>query len=942
MKKVLKKVFKILLIIILVILIVLISTPIIFKKKIEETVKTEINKAVKAKVDFESFGLNLITGFPNLTISLRGLSVVGVDEFEGDTLVSFKAFKVKANPIAYLQDGGIDVKAIILDRPLLNGIILEDGTANWDIAIDTSTVEEVEEIDTTTTESGEIKVKLKTFEIRNANIVYDDRASNMYAAINDLNFKLSGDLSTKFSSLDILLTMKAINFKMDGIPYAKNMSFSFYADVDADLENSIYTLKENEIKLNDLTLGLKGLVEMPTEDINMDIQFETKKTEFKSLLSMVPSIYMSDFSDLKTSGKLALSGYAKGALTEETLPNVGIKLLVEDAMFSYPDLPKSVTNINIDLEVFNDGVDDNNSAVDLNKFHLEIAENPIDFVFHVKAYAVDPMIFGNIKMNFNLGSLADAIPMENMELSGIITSDVNISGVLSTIEQEKYEDFDATGNITIKDLKYNSPDLPAALNIVKTDFNFSPRYLDLSTLDIKIGKSDVHLDGKIENYLAYVFKDEVIKGKFNFSSNLLDANEFMTESEEEAVVEEEPIDSSEMEVVEVPKNIDFQLVSMLKLIKYDNMEITNIDGLIIVKDGIVSMDKLGMNLLEGSMVVTGKYDASDIENPFVDFGLDIKNFDIPSTYNTFNTVQKLAPIGKNCEGNVSIMMTFNSKLQQNMEPDMNSIKGAGRLQSKTIGIKNSNMFNKIADALKNDKYREVTMKDVDMQFTIDSGRIFIEPFETNIAGKKATISGDQGLDQTMNYLINVDIPKSELGGAGALLDNLTGSSLAKGLNVGQSDNVNVNLDVTGTCSDPKVGVRLGSNKEAPQQQVKEQVKQKITQEVKQKTEAAKQTVKKNTKAQADKIIADAEKKAAQIRKEGKSAADKVRQEGDVEAKKITDGAKGKNPVAVKAAEKSAQVTRNQANQKADKIESESDAKAQKVIDDAKAQAAKLE
>ena len=938
-----KKIFKILLIVILVILIILIGAPIIFKKKIEETVKTEINKSVKAQVDFRSFGLSFITGFPNLTISLKGLSVVGIDEFEGDTLVQFKAFKVKANPVAYLKNGDIDVKAIILDQPSLHGIILEDSTANWDIAVDTTTVEEEEEIDTTESEPVDIKVKLKTFEIRNADIIYDDRTSNMYASINDLNFKLSGDLSTSFSSLDILLTMDAINFKMDGIPYTKNTSFSFFASVDADLENSIYTLKENEIALNDLVLGLKGLVEMPNEDIKMDIQFETKKTEFKSLLSMVPAIYMSDFSDLKTSGKLALNGYAKGILTEETLPNVGLKLIVEDAMFSYPDLPKSVENININLEVFNDGVDDNNSAVDLNKFHLEIAENPIDLEFHVKAYAVDPMIFGNIKMDFDLASLTDAVPMEDVELTGNITTDVNLSGVLSTIEQEKYEEFDATGNITISNLIFNSPDVPAPVNIVKTDFNFSPQYLDLSTLDITIGKSDVHLDGKIENYLAYVFKDEVIKGKFNFSSQLLDANEFITESEEEEVEEnEEPVDTTEMELFEVPKNVDFRLVSELKLVKYDNLVIENIDGLIVIKDGIVSMDKLGMNLLEGSMLVTGQYNTQNIEKPYVDAGLDIKDIDIPSTYNTFNTVQKLAPIGKNCKGKVSIMMTFNSLLLQNMEPDMNSIKGAGRLQSETIGIENSKTFNKIADALKNDKYREMTLKDVDLEFTIDSGRIFVKPFETKIGGKTATISGDHGLDQTMNYLINLDIPKSELGGAGALLDNLTSSGLAKGLNVGQSDNINVNLDVTGTTTDPKVGVRLGSSQEKPKEQVKEKVKEEVKQKVEEKKKEVKKTVKKNTKEQADKIIADAENKAKTIKSEGRKAADKVRTEGDVEAKKITDAAKGKGPIAAKAAEKSAQATRNQANQKADKIEQEADEKAQKVIDEAKAKAAALD
>ena len=59
---------------------------------------------------------------------------------------------------------------------------------------------------------------------------------------------------------------------------------------------------------------------MPEEDIDMDITFKTTKTDFKTLLSLIPAIYMKDFEDVKTSGKLALNGFAKGTYNDSILP----------------------------------------------------------------------------------------------------------------------------------------------------------------------------------------------------------------------------------------------------------------------------------------------------------------------------------------------------------------------------------------------------------------------------------------------------------------------------------------------------------------------------------------------------------------------------------------------------------------------------------------------
>ena len=110
-----------------------------------------------------------------------------------------------------------------------------------------------------------------------------------------------------------------------------------------------------------------------------------------------------------------------------------------------------------------------------------------------------------------------------------------------------------------------------------------------------------------------------------------------------------PADSSEG-AVEVPGNIDFVLTSNFKKVLYDNMEMTEMIGKIIVRDQKVSMENLAMNMLGGSLNMNGFYETTNLKKPTIDFKMAIKKFDVPQTYTTFNTVKEMAPIAENATG----------------------------------------------------------------------------------------------------------------------------------------------------------------------------------------------------------------------------------------------------------------------------------------------------
>ena len=292
---------------------------------------------MKAKVEFSDFKVSVLKGFPDVYIGLMDLSIVGVDEFEGQTLVAFDEFSVRVDIKSVIGMENIQVNSILLSNPVMAAIVTPEGKANWDIFI-SEWEEEEEVVEEAEGELMSMKVALEKFEIRNANISYNDGQAGMKADIASLNFMLTGNMGLDYTELQIDTKISGLDFIMDGMRYIRNANVGFNAGIGADLVNSVYTFNDNHFSINEIMLNFAGAVKMPDDNIDVDLVFSTSRTEFKSLLSMVPAI-MKDFEGLQTSGNLSLNGWVKGLVTETALPSVGIDLPLTTHVFNIPICP---------------------------------------------------------------------------------------------------------------------------------------------------------------------------------------------------------------------------------------------------------------------------------------------------------------------------------------------------------------------------------------------------------------------------------------------------------------------------------------------------------------------------------------------------------------------------------------------------------------------------
>lgn len=959
--------------------------PVIFKDEIKAKIDEQLSKTVNAEVQYAADGvsISLFRNFPNLTVTLEDIAIIGkVDQFKGDTLYKAKETRLVTDLMSVISGDKIIVRAVKLQDPHIVTKMSKDGIDSWSSLM----IPSEEDPAAPEEEASEFQIGIENWEIINGTIIYDDASLPMYAELRQVSHTGKGDLTQEQFIMETYTSSPSAFVVYDGITYLSGNILNADVKLDMNYQKMEFRFLENEFKVNDFIMGMDGLIAMPNEtDIVMDLTYKAKETDFKNLVSLIPAVFTKDYDKLETKGKIAFDGYVKGTMNDSLMPGFGLNLNVNDGYFHYPDLPAAVENIAVDLAVDNkDGITEN-MVVNLKKFHMDMAGNPVDanaliegigtsninakvlakvnladltkvypiegiqlkglyslnltakgiysetsmpivnaamsmkngYVkssevpepledlsfnatvlnedgtlggtkinlenfnmkfqnepFFMKAYVEnldDPKYDVTLKGILDLTKLTKLYPLDDMTVSGRINADVATKGVMSDIDAGNYMNTSTAGQMDVTNLVYSSPDFPQGMKLSTASFSFIPEKASINSMKGSVGKSDIDIQGYVSNYMAYMFGkggDTTVKGKMTFRSKKFDVNEWMTEEE----TTETSAVAEETGVFEVPRDIDFVLSSSIDQVLYSNMDMKNMTGNVIVKDGIVRLDQLAFNSMGGKIVTNGTYNTQDISTPKFDMDLKIDQVQIKEAYNTFSTIQAFAPAAQNMEGTFSSVLSMAGILGQDMMPDMNTLGGKGVATIISATMKGSKVMQGISTLTNVPELDPMQLKNVLVQFEIHDGKIFVKPFDVKAGKVKMNVEGNQSVTGDLDYLVKMDIPAGAVGSAvNTKLASLTGKP------ADNNQNVKLDLKVGGTFSDPKISPQGSSVKEQATDAVKDAVKDRAKEEIKnnpdiqqtkQQVEQVKDQAKDQVQDQVDKTTDEAKDKATDAVQDG--------------------------------------------------------------------------
>jgi len=209
-----------------------------------------------------------------------------------------------------------------------------------------------------------------------------------------------------------------------------------------------------------------------------------------------------------------------------------------------------------------------------------------------------------------------------------------------------------------------------------------------------------------------------------------------------------------------------------------------------------------------------------------------------------------------------------------MEPDLSTVNANGLLSTSKLTIKGAKSVERLADQLKVKELRTLTTSPMSIPFKIVNGDLIVSEFKTTINDMPLTASGTTKLNQEIDYKLRIDVPRENLGGdVNSAISQIEKSAKGFGIDVSASKTIIVKAKITGTATDPKVGLDFDKSKD----EVKNQ---------------AKDAAKKETKKEADKQLGDASKEAdkaidnSDLSDDEKEKAKKLKKKLEDEAKKL--------------------------------------------------------
>ncbi len=764
-----KKALIIISIFIVLVLGAVVTLPMIFRDALLETARTTVYKHLGVNIGFSEFRLSFIRNFPKATLRMGNVYVTGARHFQNDTLLKIPVIRADMDLLSLFSKEGVSLEELSIESPVLRLRVGEDSVANWDFYTDSKPTGKTGDI-ADDAEEKVFQLELENVVVTGADVSYLDQSTGIAIYFNGSNATLSGNMYG--SSFDMEIWGKVNDFRLlyDSLVYVAHTTLETNSLLTIDYETMEFRVSENEFRVNRLPLVVEGNVKMPGDSVVFDLDIGSVVSGLDEFLDLVPPDYAKYLDGMTATGKASISGALKGVYVGDQYPAFHFTLSVDEGSIKYDGLPEELKHVNAEFILDKPQGPLDGMELRITQGHTEIRDNPVDLVLSIKNLFRDPFFNGKLNGKVNFSHLKDALPLDSMHLTGEMEAFLTLKAPYSAIREEQYDFVEADGTVQLTGFSYAGPRLTMPVVIPAGQLQFSPSWVELTDTEVRIGQSDMQLSGKISNYLGYLLKGGTLDGTLGLRSQFLNLNELIhlmadkeSGTDTPAISPQAGTDEPETIAFDIPQNLNLEFTSRVSNVLLGRLPFTGVNGLITAKDGKLVLHGLQSNLFEGGITLIGSYMNNPEKEPEFDLSFDVSEIDLPTASRNLLFLEKAIPSDTRSRGKVSTRFSARGRFSPELKIISSTVNGSGTFTTHDIQIIDSPTFQQLQSILKQEKLRNITVDDVTAQFQVENGNLFIKPFQTQIAGQQATITGSLNAKDILNLQMDFVIERSAFG-----------------------------------------------------------------------------------------------------------------------------------------------------------------------------------
>ena len=605
----------------------------------KEYIVSQVEKAVGREVTVNNIRLNLLGG---LGLNLTDLKIKDDPHYYSGNFIETSSLIVNVRLLPLLSKD-VQVKKIILKDPVIIIIKDKNGDFNFSTLAKSENSEEPEtkkdasikdfNVSLLDISNGLIQyidrkersaIELKDIDLSLQNIGFDDEISIDLALSlldSEQNINLTGNvgpLGQKLNTDDLPLKLDLIITSLDlkkikrAVPKLKQLlppevdiidrlslktkldgNFSKLRLSDIDLNANLFGSNDSNLKV----IGSVGPVgaTVASQDLFFKLDLDLGPVNSQNLLSL-NSLKSPIPPDLKLEGPMSFSGQIEGNLSNLSLKN-GILQATDTNIISGKSFnkPRGVDlTLKTNASLKKDNLELRDTSLKLSSLQLDI-----DGKYNLTSSRADI----NLKSNkANLEQLSKIIPdTKDYNLAGFVQTDAKISGLTGNGKTPNI-----SGILKLTGVNAKPEQLAKPINDLNSEINFTGNGAKLDKTDLVIGKSRISIISEATSFSP-------LSVSYVIASPKIFISDIIPENNTEEFLNDVRITGKVFEQV---GSVIHKVTIKSRSGKLSELSYSNLNGKLSVKDDIISLDEMTLNVLSATINANGTYNMSSPKPAF--------------------------------------------------------------------------------------------------------------------------------------------------------------------------------------------------------------------------------------------------------------------------------------------------------------------------------------
>nr|WP_288836490.1 AsmA-like C-terminal region-containing protein [uncultured Flavobacterium sp.] len=468
--------------------------------------------------------------------------------------------------------------------------------------------------------------------------------------------------------------------------------------------------------------------------------------------------------DVELKGMLVADGTSKGKFDKKNglFPVTNAVINLNNGFLKTKYYPNPITNIGIVSTISNPKGTFEDLKVVLQPAQFTFEGNPVFVKANLSNF--DNLLYDvTAKGTLDIGKIYQVFSQKGLDVNGFIKADLALKGKQSDAEKGNYSKLKNSGTLEIRNIKLASEYLPKTFLIKEGIFKFNNDKMRFNTFLASYGQSDFQLNGYLQNVFNFMAsKKGVLHGSFSMNSKYINADEFMsnttTNTTETTTSNAPTIAKTETGVIIVPPNLDLHFTANAQKVNFNGLELKNAKGSLNMKNGLLSMQNTGFDLIGCTVAMNATYKSVDSKNARFEYHIKANEFDIKRAYKEVKLFREMASAAEKAQGIISLDYNLKGRLNANMEPVFPSLLGNGVISVKNVKMYGMKMFGSVAKKTNKESIKNPELSQVDIKSSIKNNIITVERFKFKFAGFRPRIEGTTSLDGRLNLKMRLGLP----------------------------------------------------------------------------------------------------------------------------------------------------------------------------------------